>query len=49
MSWLESVMFIASFPTTVPTSFLLTGKPAILIYFKAKSDFVKAAIPEKGM
>ncbi|GKC34408.1 berberine/berberine-like protein [Tanacetum coccineum] len=49
MSWLESVMFMASFPTTVPTSFLLTRKPAFLTYFKAKSDFVKTAIPEKGM
>nr|XP_043627880.1 berberine bridge enzyme-like 15 [Erigeron canadensis] len=49
MSWLESVMYIAGFPKTVPTTFLLTGKPAYLNYFKAKSDFVKIPIPEKGM
>ncbi|KAI3805696.1 hypothetical protein L1987_28289 [Smallanthus sonchifolius] len=49
MSWLESVMFIAGFPKTVPTTFLLTGKPAFLNYFKAKSDFVKTPIPETGM
>ncbi|KAL8265564.1 hypothetical protein R6Q59_023694 [Mikania micrantha] len=49
MSWLESVMFIAGFPKTVPTTFLLTGKPAFLNYFKAKSDFVKTPIPEAGI
>ncbi|CAH1419440.1 unnamed protein product [Lactuca virosa] len=49
MSWLESVMFIAGYPTTVPTTFLLTGKPAFLNYFKAKSDFVKHPIPETGL
>ncbi|KAI3709688.1 hypothetical protein L2E82_39454 [Cichorium intybus] len=49
VSWLESVMFIAGFPSTVPTNFLLTGKPAFLNYFKAKSDFVKHPIPETGL
>ncbi|KAJ9538578.1 hypothetical protein OSB04_031311 [Centaurea solstitialis] len=49
MSWLESVLFIAGYPSTVPTSVLLAGKPAFLNYFKAKSDFVKEPIPEKGL
>nr|XP_043630342.1 berberine bridge enzyme-like 15 [Erigeron canadensis] len=49
MSWLESVLFIAGYPRSVPTSVLLAGKPAFLSYFKAKSDFVKDPIPEKGL
>ncbi|KAI7727739.1 hypothetical protein M8C21_005998 [Ambrosia artemisiifolia] len=49
MSWLESVMFIAGFPKEVPTTFLLTAKPAFISQFKAKSDFVKTPIPETGM
>ncbi|XP_076894860.1 monolignol oxidoreductase AtBBE-like 15 [Bidens hawaiensis] len=49
MSWLESVLFIAGYPRSVPTSVLLAGKPAFLNYFKAKSDFVKDPIPEKGL
>ncbi|KAL8216569.1 hypothetical protein R6Q57_023406 [Mikania cordata] len=49
MSWLESVLFIAGYPRTVPTTILLAGKPAFLNSFKAKSDFVKTPIPEKGL
>ncbi|PWA86487.1 Berberine/berberine-like protein [Artemisia annua] len=49
MSWLESVLFIAGYPRSVPTSVLLAGKPAFVNYFKAKSDFVKEPIPEKGL
>nr|XP_043627831.1 berberine bridge enzyme-like 15 [Erigeron canadensis] len=49
MSWLESVMFMSSFPNNVPTTFLLTGKPAFLFYMKAKSDFVRTPIPETGL
>nr|XP_043624615.1 berberine bridge enzyme-like 15 [Erigeron canadensis] len=49
MSWLESVLFIAGYPRTVPTNVLLAGKPAFLNYFKAKSDFVTTPIPEKGL
>lgn len=49
MTWLESVLFIAGYPRTVPTSVLLAGKPAFLNYFKAKSDFVKDPIPEEGL
>ncbi|KAJ0745726.1 putative tetrahydroberberine oxidase [Helianthus annuus] len=49
MSWLESVMFIAGYPRSVPTAALLAGKPAFLNYFKAKSDFVTTPIPESGL
>ncbi|XP_071742401.1 monolignol oxidoreductase AtBBE-like 15 [Rutidosis leptorrhynchoides] len=49
MTWLESVLFIAGYPRTVPTSVLLAAKPAFLNYFKAKSDFVTKPIPEKGL
>ncbi|KVH93994.1 berberine bridge enzyme-like 15 [Cynara cardunculus var. scolymus] len=49
MSWLESVLFIAGYPRTVPTAVLLAGKPAFLNYFKAKSDFVTEPISEKGL
>ncbi|GJY72698.1 berberine bridge enzyme-like protein 15 [Tanacetum coccineum] len=49
MSWLESVLFIAGYPRSVPTSVLLAGKPTFVNYFKAKSDFVKEPIPEKGL
>ncbi|KAI3714538.1 hypothetical protein L6452_21494 [Arctium lappa] len=49
MSWLESVLFIAGYPSTVPTTVLLAGKPAFLNYFKAKSDFVTNPIPESGL
>ncbi|KAK1436078.1 hypothetical protein QVD17_01853 [Tagetes erecta] len=49
MSWLESVLFIAGYPRTVPTTVLLAGKPTFINSFKAKSDFVKTPIPEKGL
>ncbi|XP_071704977.1 monolignol oxidoreductase AtBBE-like 13 [Rutidosis leptorrhynchoides] len=49
MSWLESVLFIAGYPRSVPTSVLLAGKPTFANSFKAKSDFVKDPIPEKGL
>ncbi|KAL8189066.1 hypothetical protein R6Q57_029327 [Mikania cordata] len=49
MSWLESALFIAGYPRTVPTNVLLAGKPAFLNYFKAKSDFVTNPIPEEGL
>ncbi|KAJ0770285.1 putative tetrahydroberberine oxidase [Helianthus annuus] len=49
MSWLESVLFIAGYPRSVPTTVLLAGKPTFVNYFKAKSDFVKDPIPEKGL
>ncbi|XP_042065900.1 berberine bridge enzyme-like 15 [Salvia splendens] len=49
MSWIESVVYMGSFPEGTPTAVLLSGKPAFVNYFKAKSDFVKAAVPEAGL
>ncbi|XP_068320614.1 monolignol oxidoreductase AtBBE-like 15 [Pyrus communis] len=50
MSWIKSVMYIAGYPSTTPPEFLLQGKSSTPKgYFKAKSDFVKTPIPEKGL
>lgn len=49
MSWIESVVYIGSFPAGTPPATLLAGKPAFVNYFKAKSDFVKAPVPESGL
>lgn len=49
MSWLESVLFIAGYPRTVPIQVLLQGKSSFKTAFKAKSDFVEQVIPEKGL
>ncbi|GMN64426.1 hypothetical protein TIFTF001_033492 [Ficus carica] len=46
MSWIESVLYIASFPTGTPPEVLLQGKSTFKNYFKAKSDFVKEPITE---
>lgn len=49
MSWLESVLYIAGYPSSVPPEILLQGKSTFKNYFKAKSDFVKEPIPESGL
>jgi hypothetical protein len=49
MSWLESVLYIAGYPSSVPPEILLQGKSSFKNYFKAKSDFVKEPIPESGL
>ncbi|KAJ8549313.1 hypothetical protein K7X08_033020 [Anisodus acutangulus] len=49
MSWIESILYIAGFPTNTPPEVLLQGKPTFKNYFKAKSDFVKEPIPESGL
>ncbi|XP_058196990.1 berberine bridge enzyme-like 15 [Rhododendron vialii] len=49
MSWLESVLYIAGYPSSVPPEVLLQGKSSFKNYFKAKSDFVKEPIPESGL
>ncbi|KAL8089052.1 hypothetical protein AgCh_038714 [Apium graveolens] len=49
MSWIESVLYVAQYPSTVPTKALLAGKSTFKNYFKAKSDFVKEPIPESGL
>lgn len=49
MSWIESVVYTGSFPAHTPPETLLTGKPAFVNYFKAKSDFVRTPVPESGL
>lgn len=49
MSWIESVLYVGSFPANTPPETLLAGKPAFVSHFKAKSDFVKTPIPVTGL
>ncbi|XP_009624111.1 monolignol oxidoreductase AtBBE-like 13 [Nicotiana tomentosiformis] len=49
MSWIESILYIAGFPTKTPPEVLLQGKSTFKNYFKAKSDFVREPIPETGL
>ncbi|XP_051136157.1 berberine bridge enzyme-like 15 [Andrographis paniculata] len=49
MSWIESVLYIAGYPSNTPPAALLEGKSLFRNYFKAKSDFVRRAIPLKGL
>ncbi|PON50327.1 Xanthine dehydrogenase C subunit [Parasponia andersonii] len=49
MSWIESVLYIASFPSGTKPEVLLQGKSTFKNYFKAKSDFVKEPVPESAL
>ncbi|CAO2815561.1 unnamed protein product [Amaranthus hypochondriacus] len=49
ISWIESVLYIANYPTGTKPEVLLEGKPTFINYFKAKSDYVKVPIPETGL
>ncbi|KAL5537396.1 hypothetical protein UlMin_043103 [Ulmus minor] len=49
MSWIESVLYIASYPSGTPPEVLLKGKSTFKNYFKAKSDFVRDPIPETAL
>ncbi|KAJ8433953.1 hypothetical protein Cgig2_001882 [Carnegiea gigantea] len=49
MSWIESVLYIAQYPSGSKPEVLLEGKSLFKNYFKAKSDFVKEPIPESGL
>lgn len=50
MSWIESVLYIAGYPSNIKPEFLLQGKSLFnKTYFKAKSDFIKEPIPEHGL
>nr|GMD36602.1 berberine bridge enzyme-like 13 [Ipomoea batatas] len=49
MSWIESILYIAGYPTNTTPEILLDGKPLFKNYFKAKSDFVTEPIPETGL
>ncbi|KAK9031470.1 hypothetical protein V6N11_032847 [Hibiscus sabdariffa] len=48
-SWIKSVLYIAGYPSNTPPKILLQGKSITKSYFKAKSDFVKATIPETAL
>ncbi|KAE8009102.1 hypothetical protein FH972_005556 [Carpinus fangiana] len=48
-SWIQSVLYIAGFPSGTPPEVLLQGKSTFKNYFKAKSDFVKEPIPETAL
>ncbi|GAB2214000.1 hypothetical protein Drorol1_Dr00018330 [Drosera rotundifolia] len=49
MSWIQSVLHIASYPTGMDPKVLLEGKPLFKNYFKAKSDFVQTPVPLSGL
>ncbi|KAH0939232.1 hypothetical protein HID58_006693 [Brassica napus] len=50
MSWIDSIVFNAGFPTPSPIEVLLEPKtPFGKNYFKAKSDFAKEPIPVLGL
>ncbi|KAK9684557.1 hypothetical protein RND81_10G218100 [Saponaria officinalis] len=49
MSWIDSVVYIAGFPTGTNPNVLLEGKPLFRNYFKAKSDYVRDVIDQNGL
>ncbi|XP_048492118.1 berberine bridge enzyme-like 15 isoform X1 [Beta vulgaris subsp. vulgaris] len=49
ISWIESVVYIANYPSGTKPEILLEAKPTFLNYFKAKSDYVRTPIPESGL
>ncbi|CAI0545824.1 unnamed protein product [Linum tenue] len=48
-SWIQSVVYLAGFPTGTAPEVLLQGQSLFKNYFKAKSDFVRDPIPETGL
>ncbi|KAJ8549282.1 hypothetical protein K7X08_032989 [Anisodus acutangulus] len=50
MSWIESVIYIAGYPSNIKPEFLLQGKSlSPPVYFKAKSDFLRVPVPVTGL
>ena len=49
MTWIESVLYFAGFPRGTPLEILLNRTHPDRSFFKAKSDYVKEAIPEAGL
>ncbi|KAF3450234.1 hypothetical protein FNV43_RR06314 [Rhamnella rubrinervis] len=49
MSWIESVVYMAGFPSGSPLEAMLQRKSTFLTFYKAKSDFVRDPIPENGL
>ncbi|CAA0823771.1 FAD-binding Berberine family protein [Striga hermonthica] len=48
ISWIESIMYIAGFPIE-SRDFLLNRTQPRVRYFKAKSDYVRRPIPQRGL
>ncbi|GMN64427.1 hypothetical protein TIFTF001_033495 [Ficus carica] len=46
MSWIQSVLYIAGYPTGTPNEVLLQATTSSKVSFKAKSDFVRNPMPE---
>ncbi|XP_004242238.2 tetrahydroberberine oxidase-like [Solanum lycopersicum] len=49
MSWIQSIMYFAGFPTDGPLDVLLSRIQPTTRYFKAKSDYVYQPIQEEGL
>ncbi|GMN68111.1 hypothetical protein TIFTF001_037168 [Ficus carica] len=48
-SWIRSQLYVAVYPSGTPLEILLRPKSTFRTYFKAKSDFLKAPIPETAL
>ncbi|PNX97293.1 reticuline oxidase-like protein [Trifolium pratense] len=48
MSWIESVLYLAGFTTGQPLEVLLSRTHSGVLFFKAKSDYVRDSIPNIG-
>ncbi|KAJ6980453.1 cannabidiolic acid synthase-like 1 [Populus alba x Populus x berolinensis] len=46
MSWIESVLYFAGFPSNTSLDALLDRTPISDVFFKTKSDYVKEPLPE---
>ncbi|XP_074270259.1 monolignol oxidoreductase AtBBE-like 13 [Silene latifolia] len=49
VSWIQSVVYLGSYPIGTSVEVLLEAKSLIRTYFKAKSDYVKEPIPENAV
>ncbi|KAK7319330.1 hypothetical protein RJT34_04049 [Clitoria ternatea] len=49
MSWIESVLYIAGFTNGQTPEVLLNRTQSNVLFFKAKSDYVREPIPEVGL
>ncbi|TMX05764.1 hypothetical protein EJD97_001799 [Solanum chilense] len=50
MSWIQSVIYIAGYPSNIKPEFLLQGKSLFpAVNFKAKSDFLRVPVPVTGL
>jgi len=48
-SWIKSVLYMGGYPDGTDPKVLLKPENKVKSYFKAKSDFVREAIPEKSL